>query len=103
MPSRAEIRVRVERVLRAIVIASLAVMLWNSLREDSDSASKTVSARGAGVAAQLAKWSALAKAPREIHAQLDNTPPPLARAWLGALAGGGSSVTWSGDISPLMI
>jgi hypothetical protein len=103
MPSRAEIRVRVEQVLRAVVIAALAVMLWQSLQEESDSGRKAVSARGTGVGSALAEWSSTSKPPRQIHAELDNTPSQLERAWLGALAGAGSNVTWSGAISPVMI
>jgi hypothetical protein len=103
MPSRAEIRVRLEHVLRSIVIAALALMLWQSLRGQSNSASQAVNARGTGVGGALAKWSAMPKAPGRIHAQLDSVPSSRDRAWLGALAGAGSSVTWSGDIPPVMI
>ena len=103
MPSRAEIRVRVEHVLRGIVIAALALILWQSLQDESDIGSNPVSARGAGVGSALAKWSALARAPGRIHVQLDNAPAPVQRAWLGALAGAGSSVTWSGEIPAVMI
>ena len=103
MPSRAEMRVRLEHVLRGIVITVLAVMLWQSLRERSDSGSQGVSARGAGVGGTLAKWSALAKAPGRIHVQLDEMPSRVERAWLGALAGAGSNVTWSGDIPSVLI
>jgi hypothetical protein len=101
MPSRAEMRVRFERVLRGIVIAALAVMLWESLREQVDSGGQAVRARGVGAA--LPEWSALSKVPDRIHVQLDSVPSPLERAWLGALAGAGSDVTWSGDLPPMMI
>ena len=103
MPSRAEMRVRLEQTLRGVVIAALAVMVWQSLQPESDTGSNPVNARGAGVGSALAKWSALAKAPGRIHVQLDNAPAPPERAWLGALAGAGSSVTWSGVIPPVMI
>jgi hypothetical protein len=102
MPSRAEMRARVEHVLRAFVIAVLAVMLWQSLHEQTNSGGQTVSARGIGCDA-LAEWSGTAKAPRRIHVQLDSVPSTIERAWLGALAGAGSSVTWSGDLPPVMI
>ena len=45
----------------------------------------------------------MTKVPAGIHLQLDGVPAPLERAWLGALAGAGSSVTWSGDLPPVMI
>jgi hypothetical protein len=103
MPSRAEMRVRLEHMLRGIVIAVLAAMLWQSLHEQTGSGGKSVSAHGVGGAGALAKWSALAKAPSRIQIQLDSVPSPLERSWLGALAGAGSSVTWSGDLLPVMI
>ena len=102
MPSRAETRVRVEQLLHAIVIVVLAVMLWQSLREQSKPGARTVSARGIGRRV-LAEWSALAKAPATIHVQLDSIPSRIERAWLGALAGAGRGVTWSGDLAPAMI
>jgi hypothetical protein len=102
MPSRAEVRVHIEQVLWGIVIVVLAVMLWQSLHEQIDSGDRAVSARGIGRAA-LANWSSLAKAPGRIHVQLDSVPSKIERAWLGALAGAGSSVTWSGDLPAVMI
>jgi hypothetical protein len=102
MPSRAEMRVRIEQVLRGIVIVVLAVMLWQSLHEQRDSSGRTLSARGIGRAA-LADWSLFPNAAGRIHVQLDSVPSTIERAWLGALAGAGSSVTWTGDLAALMI
>src|SRR6185503_12929742 len=102
MPSRAEMRIRIEQVLRGIVIIALAVMLWQSLHGQSNAGARTVSARGIRPSA-LADWSTLAKAPATIHVQLNSVPSTIERAWLSALAGAGSAVTWSGDIAPLMI
>src|SRR5687768_14942211 len=101
MPSRAEMRVWLEHVLRGLVIAVLAVILWQALREQTDSRVGSVSARG--IDGALARWSVLANAPDRIHVRLDSTPPLVERAWLGALAGARSSVTWSGDLPPVMI
>jgi len=95
-------RVRIEQVLRGIVIVALAVMLWQSLHGESGSGGRTVSARGVG-RGTLSNWSSLPKAPGRIHVQLDSMPSNIERAWLGALAGAGSSVTWSGDLAPMMI
>jgi hypothetical protein len=102
MPSRAEMRVRLEQALRGIVMAVLAVMLWQSLHQQADSARQMLNARGVDAGA-LAKWSALPSAPSGIHLRLDRLPSPVERSWLGALAGAGSSVTWSGDVPALMI
>ena len=101
MPSRADVRIRVEQVLRGIVIAALALMLWQSLQAQADSGGRALSVRGIGSA--LPKWSALARSPERIHVQLDSMPSSLERAWLAALAGAGSSVMWSGDLPPVMI
>jgi hypothetical protein len=95
-------RVRLEHVLRGFVIVVLAVMLWQSLRQQGDSGGQLVNARGVDGGA-LATWSKMAKAPGRIHVHLDSTPSPIERAWLSALAGAGSSVMWSGDVAPVMI
>lgn len=101
MPSRGETRVRLEHVLRGIVIVALVGMLWESFREPTESSGEVVRARG--IDGALAEWSVLAKAPAGIHVHLDSVPRPLERVWLSALAGSGSSVTWSGDLPPVMI
>jgi hypothetical protein len=94
-------RVVAERVLRGIVIAILAGLLWQSLHEQPAAVNPDVSGRG--LAGVLPQWSTLSRAPGRIHVQLDNVPSPTERAWLRALAGSGSSVTWSGDLPALMI
>ncbi len=83
MPSRAETRVRVEQILRGVVIVALAVMLWQSLHQRSRTGGQTMIARGISGKA-LSEWSALAKAPDGIHAQLDSMPSKIERAWLAA-------------------
>jgi hypothetical protein len=91
----------IERALRGVVIAVLAALLWQSLHSRPEAGNLDVRASGLGDA--LPKWSALSRAPGRIHLQLDSVPSPLERAWLHALAGAGSSVTWSGDLPALMI
>jgi len=100
MLSRAEMRVRLEHVPRGIVLVVLAVMFWQSLHDQTGSGGELVKARGVG---SLAGWSALAKVPSGFHMQLDSVPSTVERAWLAALAGAGSSVTWSGELPPVMI
>src|SRR5712672_178165 len=102
MPSRAEMRIRSEQALRGIVIVVLAVMLWQSLHVQGDSGGRAVSARGIG-RATLSNWSSFSKAPGRLHVQLDSVPSKIEQAWLGALAGAGSSVTWSGGLAATMI
>jgi hypothetical protein len=102
MLSRADVRVRIEQVLRGIVIVVLAVMLWQSPHERADSGRGAVSAHGIG-RATLSNWSSFPKAPARIHVQLDSVPSKIERAWLGGLAGAGSRVTWIGNLAPVMI
>ena len=102
MPSRAESRVLFERVLRGIVIVSLAVMLWESLRESTDSAGRSVNARGAALHGSLGEWSTSPNL-SNIYVQLDNVPSPIDRTWLGALVAAGGRLSWSGDAPATMI
>src|SRR5438045_3179547 len=105
MPLRAEMRIRVEQALRAIVVVALALMFLRSLiRSNASDASSTrvVNTRTLG-GGDLVRWSVLATAPKSIHLQIDNVPTPVERALLGALAGSGSAVTWTGDLMPLMV
>jgi hypothetical protein len=95
-------RVRIEQVLRGTVIVVLAVMLWQSLRQQHGVGGRTVTARGISGKA-LAEWSALAKAPDAIQVRFDSMPSKIERAWLGALAGAGSALRWSGDRAPVMM
>jgi hypothetical protein len=95
-------RVRIEQFLRGVVIAVLAVMLWQSLRGTGGSGARVIRGRGLGGNA-LPRWSALANPPGRIHVQLDSTPAPLERAWLGALVGAGTNVSWNGELAPVMI
>jgi hypothetical protein len=69
-------RVRVEQVLRGIVIVVLAVMLWQSLHEQNGSGGRVVNARGIG-RATLADWRSFSKAPSRIHVQLDSVPSKI--------------------------
>src|SRR3954469_10399989 len=102
MPSRAEMRVRGEWALRSLVIAALLGMLWQTLRPAGGSTAASINRRQLG-GNVLTTWSEMPIAPGSIHLQLDSTPSPVERAWLGALSGAGTEVTWSGDLGPLMI
>ncbi len=102
MPSRAELRVRGEWVLRAIVIAALAAMLWQTLRAETGSPARLISKRGLDASA-LSEWSKMPGASAAIQLRLDGAPSGLERAWLRALAAAGSTISWSGDLAPLML
>src|SRR3954464_10522331 len=102
MPSHAEMRVRREWALRSLVIATLLGMLWQTLRKTGDSTAASITRREVS-GSTLTTWSEMPTAPRSIHLRLDSTPSPVDRAWLGALSGAGTGVTWSGDLGPLMI
>ncbi len=102
MLSRAEMRVLAERVSRGVVIAILAFLLWKVIfyrvpyaEQDSVGGRPSIEA--------LSSLSKMPTAPGRIHVQLDSVPSPVERAWLRALSGAGSRVTWSGDLPPLMI
>ena len=101
MPSRADLAVAIERGLRAVLIAALAVLLWQSLHKQPSADDRDVRSRT--LSGMLTSWTRAATAPERIHAQLDSVPGPLERDWLRALAAAGSKVTWSGDLTPLMI
>jgi hypothetical protein len=101
MPSRADLRIVIEGGLRGLLIAILAGLLWQSLQEQPSGADGDV--HSATLNGTLATWSRAAAAPTRIHVQLDSAPAPLDRDWLKALAASGSKVTWSGDLTPLMI
>ena len=98
---RVEQRRRIEWVLRAIVIASLAMMLLRSLTQSSPASRRAIESASV-TTASLASWSTQSQAPA-LQLRLDAVPTELGRAWLGALAGAGSSLTWSGDPTPLLV
>ena len=101
MPSRAETRARIEAVLRGASIVLLAWMLWLSL--DRERPETVVNARSANLGEALRDWSVAGIAPDRISVELDSMPRPRERAWLSALAGAGSRVSWSGDLAPVAL
>jgi hypothetical protein len=102
MLSRVELRLVAERLLRGVVIAALAALLWQSLRASDDAGGSVIRSRGV-VGTSLAGWSSAAKAPDRIQLQLDNVPTRVERAWLAALMGAGSTISWSGELPATMI
>lgn len=96
MPSRAEIRGRIETVLRAVSIGLLGWMLWLSL--DRGKPETVASAGSVNLGEALRAWSLAGAPPNRISVQLDSIPPTRDRDWLAALRSAGSSVSWSGDL-----
>ncbi len=101
MPSRAEIRGGVENALRGASLVLLAWMLWLSL--DRGRPETIVTAKSANLDTALIDWSRRGLAPDRIAISLDSTPRPAQRDLLRALRGAGSTVTWSGDLSPVAV
>ena len=97
MPSRAEIRGGFESVLRALSIAILAWMLWQSLDRSRDD--RTVSARSSTIWSALREWSRAGIAPDRATIQLDSTPTSVARDWMRALAHSGTRLSWKGSLA----
>ena len=101
MPSRAEMRPRLEQILRGVVVAALMVLLWRSLRASDSDAAKSIRARGINDRS-LVEWSR-GSAASHVHLSVDSLPVGWQRSWLRALAGSGTRITWSGDLWPMMI
>ncbi len=101
MPSRAEVRRRIEAVLRAVSIVTLAWLLWLSL--DRGRVDTVVSAGSSNLGIALRSWTQAGIAPDRISVAVDTTPSPRERDWLAALAGAGSAVTWSGNLPAIAV
>ncbi|MDQ3083029.1 MAG: hypothetical protein M3R07_12555 [Gemmatimonadota bacterium] len=101
MPSRAELRGRIEAVLRAVSIVTLAWLLWLSL--DRGRVDTVVSAGSSNLGSALRSWTQAGVAPDRINVAVDTTPSPRERDWLAALAGAGSDVAWSGNLPAIAV
>lgn len=101
MPSRAELRRRGEWVLRAALVALLALALWRSLHE-----------RTPGTEARAVRASTLARALDDatrgqrvgaLDVEMDALPTPPQRAWLAALRSAGVALHWHGAVPALAL
>ncbi|HZK78700.1 MAG TPA: hypothetical protein VFC35_07320 [Gemmatimonadaceae bacterium] len=95
MPSRAEIRGRIEMVLRVISVGIIAYMLWQSL--DHGRVVSVASGRTATLSQDLREWTRSGIAPDRISVRLDSVPTPRERDWLAALRASGSLLSWNGS------
>lgn len=83
-------------VLRAVSVAIIAFMLWQSLdhgRSDSIVNGTTTNLRDG-----LRTWTRKGIAPDRISVHLDSVPTPTERDWLAALRASGSNVSWTGSL-----
>jgi hypothetical protein len=82
--------------LRAVSVAIIAFMLWQSL--DHGRVDSVVSGKTANLRSALRDWTRKGIAPDRISVQLDSVPSPTERDWLAALRASGSNVTWTGSL-----
>src|SRR5687767_15146343 len=101
MPSRAEIRGGLEATLRGVSLVILAWLLWSSL--DREEATRVAEARSGNLDAAIRDWTSAGITPDHIVLELDSTPSLLQRDWLRGLARSGSTLSWSGDITPIAV
>lgn len=101
MPSRAELRVAGERLLRVALVALLAVALWRSLREREGGTER----RGARAGTLATALRDATRDPRiaGIDLAVDSLPTPVQRSWLAALRRAGGEVRWRGAAPSLAI
>jgi len=92
-------RPALEHVLRGTAFALLAFCAW-ALGVPGRTAVTAV--EGSRVEVSLPRWSRRAPADT-LHVRLTTAPEPRERAWLRALAGAGTAVTWSGAVVPTAI
>jgi hypothetical protein len=85
-------RIRLERVLRAIALASVA--LW-ILSNAWPRAGRNADLRGDSLDETLPHLTT-AEIPESVHVQLDTVPDARNAEWLAAMRGAGIGVSWSG-------
>ena len=88
-------------MLRALSIATLALMLWLSL--DRGRPEEVVAARSANLGPALRDWSRAGIAADRASIQLDRNPVPAHRDWIRALSRSGTSVSWRGDLPAVAV
>jgi hypothetical protein len=91
-------RVRLERLVRAIALVSLALWIANAAWPRSDRAAVI---RGPSLGDALPRLTT-AEPADSIHALLDTVPDARTAAWLAALRGAGLGVSWSGATGAAM-
>lgn len=98
--TRRAIRIRIA-LERAAHVLALALLVWLLVRSLERSRGASASATLEELPAALTSWSTVS-APARVHVKIDSALSPVARDWLSALAGTGTSITWEGqDVLPL--
>ena len=85
-------RLRLERVLRAIALASLALWIANAAWPRRD---RMATLRGDALEGELPRLTAAALA-ESVHVHLETVPEASWVEWLAALRGAGVGVSWAG-------
>jgi hypothetical protein len=101
MRSRADVRVWVERALRAASLGILAMMLWRSVQGEGTNGISSV--QGTASLAELRVWSTTPIAPPEARVTFDSVPQPVVRDWLRGLRRAGTVVGWTGKLPPIAV
>jgi hypothetical protein len=90
-------RVGIERALRALTLAVLAFAAWNATRPRTQPPQV---ADNTDLRAALGRWTA--ESPPRVHVSLTAAPTPADRAWLRALRGAGTPVSWRAEGIPVL-
>jgi hypothetical protein len=91
-------RVRVERILRVVGIASLVAWILLAARPRTGAVDVVP---GASLPEALPRWT-VARVD-SVHVRLDTVADARSTAWLAALRGAGVGVSWSGALSDLAV
>ena len=92
MPSRAEVRSRVELACRGAALLALGALVWRAWHPPLSPALVLRVPRTADLPTALS--AALFSTPAGVEATLDSVPGAAVRAWLFALSRSGSVVSW---------
>ncbi len=94
-------RASAEYALRGVAVAAFALAAWQRLRPAPESPPASQRADARALPAALARWTA--EPVPAVHVAFDSLPDAHTRAWLGALAGAGTRVTWRAARAPALV
>ena len=85
----------IEWVLRILMIAAIAIAIWEAVHVLRDRPSARATGSPSALRAALARWSTV-DAPGSAHVSFDSVPTPDIRDWIAALPSTGTRMTWEG-------